>query len=385
MSDIILCIAAFDGMSSNHIMNSNLIKAFLAESYDLYGIVINNYREQNDCNAFCKKVFKKWICINGLSFEYKKSFFLKEFFRNKTWLKKVLNQNDLEIRCLIEDITFKRIVSFASPIHSHIIAYELINAYSPRYEKYVQFWSDPICGSMLKGKAKIPLKRWIISKVEKSCISHCDYNVYGTKPLADYQRTLYPKYSDLIFWSDIPCLPDGEQEENISDKNQKCKIGFFGVYQPSIRNLSPLVSACSEMSSKVDLVVCGDGIISKHNMIGDNCTIINKRIPYDKSHYMELNCDVLVSVGNLSGCQIPGKTLYYAGTHKPIIFIADGDFADEHKSYLEGFNRYILCNNEREEIIEAINNAMNMITNNVLFEIPTRMQPQSVIKRVLCD
>ena len=90
---------------------------------------------------------------------------------------------------------------------------------------------------------------------------------------------------------------------------------------------------------------------------------------------------MIISIGNLHGNQIPGKIYYAASTNKSILVTIDGDNKEEMKKYLESFNRFICCDNNKEAISEALNKLKN--NRNVKYEIPSSLYPSSVAKSII--
>lgn len=88
----------------------------------------------------------------------------------------------------------------------------------------------------------------------------------------------------------------------------------------------------------------------------------------------------MVVILNLRGGQIPGKLYHLAATNKPILVIMDGDYKQIIREYLNGFDRYILCDNTEESISNAIND--QLVVKREYFPIP-ELGPVSISRHFL--
>ena len=83
-------------------------------------------------------------------------------------------------------------------------------------------------------------------------------------------------------------------------ENRNYKIGYFGDYYSSFRNIKPLYNACSEMSN-VNLTIMGDSDLN----LADRSNI--EVLPRGDSETNESNTDLLVCVLNLKEHRFQGK------------------------------------------------------------------------------
>lgn len=380
----ILCIVALDGQSSNHVMNYNLLQGLMDNGHSLYGVIINNYSEQYRVIETSNHLFRQSFSIDGRTFDYGSRFFLLPSFEKIRWGLQLVREYRDRIAHVIGDCgSFCRIISFASPIHAHYIAYAIIREFNLDSVSFSQFWSDPLSGSMMDYRRFIPIKRFPIFYSEYASIMKCKDNIYGTEPLFFFQKKMFPKLSSYMRFIDIPSVLQTDDISGFRTDN-RISIGYFGTYQSNIRNIEPLVRAAESLERNIQLIICGDGNLSGEGFGNiKRVRFIKKRIPYKEAHEMEMKSDILVSVGNLHGCQMPGKTFYYAGLNKPIIYVCDGLYSKEHKEYLEGFNRYIICNNTVGDIQNALNVAVEKVTNKCVYHLPARMHPGIVAEHLI--
>ena len=64
--------------------------------------------------------------------------------------------------------------------------------------------------------------------------------------------------------------------------------------------------------------------------------------------------------------QIPGKIFYNMGGNQNILVIVDGPYGRELQEYLESFKRFIIVENNRDDIEKAL---LNLFTNDNLINI----------------
>ena len=131
------------------------------------------------------------------------------------------------------------------------------------------------------------------------------------------------------------------------------KISYLGTYYSNIRNIIPLYNAARELPKLIELVIAGCTDIKLEST--KNIKVL-PNMTKEKVSKFEDESDIIVCILNKSGTQIPGKLYYYAGTSKPILVITDGEYGSEIKAYLNGFNRYLFCENNEKEIKETLLN-----------------------------
>ena len=77
---------------------------------------------------------------------------------------------------------------------------------------------------------------------------------------------------------------------------------------------------------------------------------------------------------------MPGKFYYYTTYDKTIIVASDGDFTDELRTYLFGFNRFILCDNNEKSIRAAITEAKAQLEK-VHYELVDQLDPEYMARK----
>lgn len=120
--------------------------------------------------------------------------------------------------------------------------------------------------------------------------------------------------------------------------------------------------------------------------VNHNVEIIRNRLPLIEVRKIEKSTDIFFVMTNRKGTQIPAKIYYLAGyIQKPIIVAVDGENKEELKEFLQRFNRYIICENEANEIKNAIAKALDLVNKNVRFELTKELMPENMVERILRD
>ncbi len=100
---------------------------------------------------------------------------------------------------------------------------------------------------------------------------------------------------------------------------------------------------------------------------------------------MEDATNVLIFLCNRQGGQIPGKIYQYSATDKIVLFIMDG--TDEERkvlyNYFAPFNRYVFCDNTKEDIIRAIHLIESGNFDNIKNVPLEDFNPRETIRKIL--
>ena len=192
-----------------------------------------------------------------------------------------------------------------------------------------------------------------MSFIEKKILAKSDKVFYLGKPQCDFQKRAFKKYSGKMFYYHPSYLPDEygvvREENNLKNLINICYFGSF--FQ---RNLEPLASLLDEKLEGVNIDIIGSGQIGGALQNNNRIKSIERNNKKDESMKIVKESDAHIVVGFRKGFSIPGKTFYYTNSNKPIIFLCDGPFSNEIEEYLKQFNRFILCQNTRECVKDAI-------------------------------
>lgn len=239
----------------------------------------------------------------------------------------------------------------------------------------IQFWTDPLSLGRCNSISEIPWWRFMHHRLERRLLALTDKAVFFYPLLCELEKTLYPQYEDKISWSDVGYV------EHTRRRKYQYRVGLFGSYPSNVRNIHPLLAA-SKRFAQIKFVVRGDTDVDIAQFKADNLDIQVGRRALDEIELLEDECDVLIILGNTSGIQIPGKIFYYANYPKPIVCICDGEHKDYLKEYLRNIGRYIICDNEEQSIVSAIEEAIASLKDFKL-TIPERLEPAVVARKIV--
>lgn len=269
------------------------------------------------------------------------------------------------------------VLSISTPPASHRLAYELIKRKHIKCRHWIQIWEDPWYSDAYGFSGKKSIYR------EEHFLLNCAEKICYVSPLTlKNQQRLFPDSADKMYWQPLPFYYQTEQMLN--DKVTNNSYGYFGDYNPLVRNLEPFYEAAK--LTNITVSICGNPC----NRFAPTERIhIHPRLPLDKLRPIEDSTNVLVFLCNRQGGQIPGKIYQYSATNKTILFIMDGT-EDEQKvlwDFFGKFNRYVCCQNTVEDITRAI----RQIESGTLKEISNKpleeFDPKRTIENILrgCD
>lgn len=321
--------------------NRNIINGFLELGHHVDLITISEFNEKK-----CEKLRTYTL---GKSYTYNsnaKTSKLKNIIK-KIYYKFFILDNTRLITYKNIDFDFmdkyEFIISSSDPKTSHIFARKLINYYKITYSKWYQYWGDPLAND-ISNKTIYP--RIILKILEKRIFSKSDSIFYVSPFTFENQKKLFSNEKRFRF---LP-IPFSEKPVETKNKGESLNFGYFGSYYSNIRDITPLYEAFKEFN-KFQLIIAGnsDLALSQYNNIS---ILPNQKL--EQLRELESNTNVYICILNKRGTQIPGKIYHYAGTNVPILVLVAGDKKNEIVKYLEKFNRFIICENSKEEIINKL-------------------------------
>lgn len=253
---------------------------------------------------------------------------------NATWLK-----NAAKFRSAIE---YDLVVSNSSPSASHKLVSILTSKGRIKYKRWAQIWEDPWYHDLYGGHSDAIL-------AEEHSLLRDAQEIYYVSPLTThYQKIYFADCADKM--KDIP-LPFLAFGENKSSNHNNITFGYFGDYYAHTRNLCPFYEAMIATDSRG--YIYGD---SDLKLQGNEKLVVSGRVTLDVLDKVQGQTSVLIHLCNLRGGQIPGKIYHYSATTKPILFILDGTEEEKRiiKEHFAQYNRYLFCNNTKEDIELAI-------------------------------
>lgn len=329
--------------SSTHMLTANLLRGFKQNGCKVifFAIVLRN-EEKQEVYDYYSKLVDYVIVLDSfygvISSKYKRLLKMIRFsISEKKYLKHLQSKDifGLNPDCIIVHAPSFEAVHYGNSLKK-LFRCKLIN-----------LWSDPIALAGINPE-DINYKRFMHILVERRAVKKADQTLYFTKTLMSFQiDVLGEKFKKKIGYIDMPYI-DGYSNEHI----YKNRVLYSGNYYSSIRNIAPLVSSISFLND-IYLDVYGDGDIS---LTADR-VVFHERVAPDEIRKVENMYRVVVSLLNKKCIQIPGKIFYPMNTNQRIVVIADGIHKNEIISYLNEFNRFIVCENNENEIANAITKA----------------------------
>lgn len=264
------------------------------------------------------------------------------------------------------------VVSTSDPKTSHLYVKELIKC-GLKYGKWIQHWGDPLAGDISKSNI---YPNFYVEKIERKIINGADKVVYVSPFTLEAQERRYNAEKHKLSFVPLPC--DEYEIVNVEPTHSEhLNIVYLGDYSSHIRDIIPLYTACSKINF-VKLTIAGNTDVKLKET--ENIRIF-PRVPQAQAKELEDQADVIVSIGNLSGNQIPGKLYYSASGNKHIVVAIDGDNKAEMKKYLDSFNRFICCENTVESLTAALTALKDMPESK--YETPKRLLPMNIAREII--
>jgi len=234
------------------------------------------------------------------------------------------------------------VLSLSWPSISHYTANKLINKGRVKCKASCQLWEDPWTLDLYRTENKK------VKMEEHSLLASAQNILYVTPGTLENQKKLYPDLADKMDW--LP-LPSYYSKEYPDASNGEITYSYFGDYYFNVRNLEPFYEAAK--TKKIKTYICGN---SDKPFASDEKIEVHTRMPLAELETYEKITNVLVFVANLGGGQIPGKIYQYSATNKAILFILDGNEREKKIlfDYYNQFNRYVFSENNRDDILKAI-------------------------------
>ena len=340
--------------------------SYYDNSHDLSGIVIERIRNQNMEQQIAAHLAqstdtKKKVLSLARNLYGK----CRIFDRTKALISEAKNFGGF-------DKYYDIVISTSDPKTSHLFVKELIEC-GLKYGKWIQHWGDPLAGDISQSNI---YPNFYIEKVERKIISKADKVIYVSPFTLQAQIKRYGAERNMLTFLPLPC-DACEVKDTSYSYSEQLKVVYLGDYSSQIRDIIPLYTACSKMNF-VNLTIAGNSDLELKEQY--NIRIL-PRVPQAKAKELENQADVIISVGNLSGNQIPGKLYYAASGNKHIVAVIDGSNKAEMREYLELFNRFICCENTVESISETLTNLKNNPFNQ--YKTPDMLLAVNIAREIL--
>lgn len=275
---------------------------------------------------------------------------------------------------------YDAIISSSDPKATHLIAERLLKKSRSSKPRWIQYWGDPMYGDITgSGNAK---REQRLKAEERRLLSQADGVVYTSPFTLEQEKAHHPEFAGRMTYSVqavAGSVSDGSNAgiDRETAGTKKYELGYFGNFPERVRNIQPLLQACDQKERF--LLVCGDG----DQRLDSRFITYHPRVGARELEALEASVSITVCLCNSRGAQIPGKIYYEAASQKPIIVIVDGENAEGMKRFFAGFDRYILCDNTVESILNGISQAEREIVGGKTYEVPEAMLPETVARKVL--
>jgi hypothetical protein len=198
--------------------------------------------------------------------------------------------------------------------------------------------------------------KWIIRLFEGRILAMAEKIIYTSPISVKRQRNFFPDLSDKMVAIPTPYL-HFKNLENIKSDNYI--VSYHGTYSPLVRNIYPLIESVGILGGDWLLEIVGPK--SEIKCLKPTNLIVQNEVAGIEKY--EQTSNIIVIIMNISGGQIPGKLYHLAALNRELLFIVDGDYAEDIKRYVESFKRYHVCYNQVEEIILKLREIRNNPTN----------------------
>jgi len=265
------------------------------------------------------------------------------------------------------------VVSMSDPKTSHL-AVKNLTKQGLKYKKWIQYWGDPLTIDITR-LSKLP--RCVLLKKERNLLNQADLIIYVSPFTCEAQKKLFKSCSQKMFF--VP-PPYSKEDDYVQRKpRETIRVGYFGAYESFVRNIMPVYEAFYEnvVPREWELLLVGN--TDRQLEERDNIRIYS-RVPFQEAESLQSECDILFCMTNKKGTQIPAKIYYSASTYKPIVVAVDGDLSGKMKKYFESFGRFIVCNNDKNEIANCFNKAIGSIDK---CRPCLSLSPESITKRFI--
>ena len=253
---------------------------------------------------------------------------------HKTWINKASKFKS--------DKKYDLVVSNSSPSAGHRVVANLLDNHRIMAKRWIQIWEDPWYYDLYSNKSQDILSE------ERSLLNKAQEVLYVSPLTLKYQMEYFPESAGKMGVIPLPAFSFSDKEDS---KCEELSFGYFGDYYSNVRNLRPFYDALAASGYKG--FIYGD---SDRKFQSTDSITVSGRVTLDVLDTVQDKTSVLVHLCNLGGGQIPGKIYHYSVTSKPILFILDG--TDEErlalKDYFGRFDRYCFCENNKEDIMEAL-------------------------------
>ena len=264
------------------------------------------------------------------------------------------------------------VITTSDPKASHLMVSNL-KKYGLKYGKWIQHWGDPIMGDITR---KTLLPSALLKHAEYKLLNEADKIIYVSPFTLKEQKNRYHEFSDKMHFAPLPAdMQTAESGKRNSDN--RINVVYLGDYYSNVRNIIPLYNAIKNIENAFLTIAGGSDVLLDST---ERITVL-PRISQEKCNALENEADLIISIGNLKGSQIPGKIYYSSSNHKPILCIIDGENEMEMKQYLSSYDRFDCCINQEIDINKKIKEIIERT--DYTYATPDVLLPKNVAKMIM--
>lgn len=264
---------------------------------------------------------------------------------------------------LINKFKYDVLISSGPPFTSYLIGYTLKRI---GILHWIMVCGDPwVFKFTYKHKG---VRFWIDHKLEEIFLKSADAITVTTNETKENYLKNYPFLID----SKITVIPNGVDYEDFDndsiEKSEKFRILYTGTIYKN-QQIKPFLDALKliydkeELKEQIEVVFVGNiddeyielianmGLKEKIRVKG---FISPKKIPS-----LIMGADLLLFFGAMGGLQVAGKVFYYIAAKRPILCIKGGE-RDPSLKILQGLNRGVIVDNEKDKIYSEIIGLYNL-------------------------
>lgn len=361
-------------------IDENIVIPKVKNSYTYYGVSLyerlSNKLNKKKQNLNCNNVGE--VSTKDIYYKKGKVTKIKEYIRGLYGVHKSYIVWHNRAKFFKSNKIYDCVISLSTPPVSHLTAKTLLEKGNIKCKRWIQIWEDPWYLDL-----SISEYNKETFNEEQRLVKYADKIIYVSPLTLKYQQEIYKESSKKMDWIPLPYYYK-DTEDNVTEigENNKNIYGYFGNYDPNVRDLTHFYNSACKLGINVN--ICGN----PSNLYKSTDKIkIYPRLSLDKLNIIEKKTNVLIFLCNLKGGQIPGKIYQYSATNKTILFILDGTEEEKIilKEYFSKFNRYVFCDNTEESILEALKMIENGKLDGINNEPVEYFSPKNIMKMILND
>ena len=267
------------------------------------------------------------------------------------------------------DESFDVVISSSDPKSAHVLAEKLIKVMPGPRPRWIQYWGDPFTGDISNHHTFSENR---VKKEELRMLKMADKVVYVSPFTKEEMTKKYPMVANKLSFLPIPFL---KKESQLDIPTEKDLVAYLGDYHSKNRNILPFVESVTQLKIKAIIVGSSDLMINSTETL-----TVQGRVYGNEIEELSAKAGVYVCICNLHGTQIPGKVYHYVDSGKPILVILDGEKEEELKEYFESFNRFYLCKNNKEDIVNTL---QKVLSENRIFRTPVQLRSNHIAQKFL--